>query len=144
MRQRIRHRVDAGTPIHAPEPTSVRSGRRWHELSKAYRMQNPLCERCGALAAAVHHRQRVTDDPSLVFAWDNLEALCKRCHKAADAEAARAAKADRPGGGVSRTQDEGRTSPRSCAKIHTAPIDNDAPHSVMDNASDYETGEGEL
>jgi hypothetical protein len=140
MRQRIRHRLDAGTKIHAPEPANVRSGRRWNELSKAYRRQQPLCERCGALAVAVHHRTQVRDDPSLTFAWDNLEAVCRTCHRHADAEAARAAQTGP--GGVSRTQGTDRTSPCKTTKTDAAlsgPADR--PDRIIHTRSDYE-GEG--
>ena len=48
-----------------------------------------LCERCkkkGSYVPAVivHHKEHLSpenfDDPSIVYGFDNLEALCLRCH----------------------------------------------------------------
>jgi len=57
----------------------------WRKTSKAYLAVHPLCEQCnrnGLIVAAVdvHHIVERVDDPSLAFAWDNLQALCKSCH----------------------------------------------------------------
>lgn len=43
------------------------------------------CERCGAPATMVHHRQPITDetedDPDITLDPSNLEALCFQCHQ---------------------------------------------------------------
>ena len=62
----------------------------WKDCSEAYREAHPLCERCLAKheikpSAETHHKIKLTpnniDDPSIVLNWDNLEALCVKCHK---------------------------------------------------------------
>lgn len=46
--------------------------------------KNGICERCGAPARIVHHREYITpeniNDPDITLNWDNLEALCQDCH----------------------------------------------------------------
>ena len=43
------------------------------------------CERCGAPATMVHHRQPITDqtvdNPAVTLDPANLEALCTQCHQ---------------------------------------------------------------
>lgn len=57
---------------------------RWKKLSKAYRLLNPLCERCTklgntTLAQMVDHIVEIEDGGAM---WDrnNLQALCNPCH----------------------------------------------------------------
>lgn len=53
----------------------------WIELREAAKARaNYACERCGAVAKEVHHKQYPDnfDDDSV----DNLEALCRVCHRA--------------------------------------------------------------
>jgi 5-methylcytosine-specific restriction protein A len=55
-------------------------GARWNETRARFLATHPRCERCGAPATDVHHRDRVGPlgprghDPS------NFEALCHSCH----------------------------------------------------------------
>ena len=57
----------------------------WSETREAYLIsQQYICERCGAPAKIVHHRDYITqaniNDQSITLCWDNLEALCQDCH----------------------------------------------------------------
>jgi 5-methylcytosine-specific restriction endonuclease McrA len=38
------------------------------------------------VAAEVHHRKKVVDYPELRLEWDNLAALCTKCHQAITAK----------------------------------------------------------
>jgi 5-methylcytosine-specific restriction protein A len=63
-----------------PSPARV-YGRRWQKLRAAYLAANPLCEcGCGWPAQVVHHKRAHHGDTGLLLAWDNLQALTKRCH----------------------------------------------------------------
>lgn len=58
---------------------------RWDKLSRHYRRFHPLCELCsaeGRVAAAevVDHKTPHRGNEQLLFAIDNLQSLCKRCH----------------------------------------------------------------
>ena len=52
-------------------------GSAWQKLRAAKLRQNPLCERCGAPATVVHHK----DHNQFNDFWDNLEAVCRDCHE---------------------------------------------------------------
>ena len=57
----------------------------WRKTAALYmRKSNHICERCGALAHIIHHRDYLTpgnvNNPDIAFGWDNLEALCSDCH----------------------------------------------------------------
>ena len=62
----------------------------WRRCKAVYLERvNHLCERCLAKgkhepAKIVHHRVHLSEenygDPSLMFGFDNLEALCQSCH----------------------------------------------------------------
>lgn len=63
----------------------------WEHLSRAYRMEHPLCERC--LQKGIYHPSEITHhiihidednchDPEILYGYDNLEALCRDCHGA--------------------------------------------------------------
>lgn len=62
----------------------------WRKCRKAYLSSvNGLCERClaqGVLVPAdiVHHRIYIDEerihDPTVTLCFDNLEALCQKCH----------------------------------------------------------------
>lgn len=57
----------------------------WSETREAYLIsQQYICERCGAPAKIVHHKDYITqaniNDQSITLCWDNLEALCQECH----------------------------------------------------------------
>jgi 5-methylcytosine-specific restriction protein A len=74
----------ASTEDYRPNSTE-RYGSKWTEISTRYRLKNPLCECCreqGRTEAAieVHHRQKVSDRPDLVYFWGNLMSVCRACH----------------------------------------------------------------
>jgi 5-methylcytosine-specific restriction endonuclease McrA len=62
----------------------------WRRTRAAFlRSRGYLCERCAAKgdvvpAWIVHHREYLTPDnikdPGVALDWDNLEAVCQRCH----------------------------------------------------------------
>lgn len=58
----------------------------WRNTQKAYmQSKNYVCERCGGVAEIVHHKKYISpsniNDPNITLNWDNLEALCRRCHQ---------------------------------------------------------------
>ena len=62
----------------------------WKACADAYKNAHPLCERCLkkheiSVAEEVHHKIRLTasniNDADVALNWDNLEALCEKCHK---------------------------------------------------------------
>ena len=62
----------------------------WMDCSDSYRKAHPLCERCLkkhviSPSEETHHKIKLTpeniDRPEIVLNWDNLEALCRDCHK---------------------------------------------------------------
>lgn len=64
----------------------------WIKLRNGKLMNNPLCERClaqGIIKSAeeVHHKNPIskgeTDEEmrELAYNYDNLQSLCKKCHK---------------------------------------------------------------
>jgi 5-methylcytosine-specific restriction enzyme A len=58
----------------------------WRRVRDAYLAAHPTCERCGARADEVHHRDHRTPLDPGANDWSNLEALCRRCHRRASAE----------------------------------------------------------
>lgn len=66
------------------------TGRKWQKCREAYIKAHPLCERCLANgdynpAKYIHHRTELTEenvrDPAIAYGFDNLEALCFKCHE---------------------------------------------------------------
>jgi 5-methylcytosine-specific restriction endonuclease McrA len=60
-------------------------GWKWDQLSRRYRIDNPLCEDCdknGRIEPSreVHHIVPLEVDPSLKYTLSNLVALCRGCH----------------------------------------------------------------
>lgn len=56
-------------------------GHTWRKVRNAYIAEHPMCERCGAPALDVHHRDgRHPGEPGANH-WTNLEALCRSCHR---------------------------------------------------------------
>lgn len=58
---------------------------RWKKLRAAFLLENPLCALCTAAghvegARDVDHRIPLAVEPDLAYEWDNLQALCRRCH----------------------------------------------------------------
>ena len=65
------------------------SGKKWEKLSRSYRQDHPLCERCLAKgiiepAVLVHHKIHINEqnckDPEILYGLDNLESICAKCH----------------------------------------------------------------
>lgn len=59
----------------------------WRRLRAAFLAANPLCDECSRhgkteVATDVHHLQERKTHPDLSLDWDNLQALCRRCHNA--------------------------------------------------------------
>lgn len=57
----------------------------WVKCRKAFmESKHWTCERCGHRAQIAHHKKYLTpkniNDPSVTLSWDNLEALCCKCH----------------------------------------------------------------
>jgi 5-methylcytosine-specific restriction protein A len=64
-------------------PAPEYGGRRWRRLRDAYIAEHPTCERCGAPAEHVHHRDHARPGDTTFYEWSNLEALCADCHRRA-------------------------------------------------------------
>jgi len=69
--------------------TGKRYGRPWKQIRAAFITAHPLCEVCwsaGRLTPAtlVHHKVKLTDGGT--NAWENLMALCMRCHSSIHAK----------------------------------------------------------
>ena len=70
--------------------TRFYNSKAWKDTREAYKKSvGGLCERCmshGLVTPAeiVHHKIPLTNknirDKSLALGWDNLEALCRKCH----------------------------------------------------------------
>lgn len=68
------------------------SSQRWVTTREAYKhYRGGLCERCyanGILSPGelVHHKIHLTpdniNDPNITLSWNNLELLCRKCHRA--------------------------------------------------------------
>lgn len=80
--------MDRGDKIYREFITSTK----WQRLRRQKINANPLCEMCqreGIVKAAqeVHHKTPVesaparTDQELLMFSLDNLQSLCRECHK---------------------------------------------------------------
>ena len=66
----------------------------WKDLSEAFKRHNPLCQDCQEAGAVVpveivDHIEEVRDRPELSLVWSNLRSLCRPCHAAKTAAAAR-------------------------------------------------------
>lgn len=61
------------------KPRDVAYDRNWKLKSRIFLANHPVCARCGEPSQLTHHitrkREGGADD------WDNLEALCRRCHE---------------------------------------------------------------
>lgn len=79
QREAIRAR---GRRHDARRPNSRQRGytSQWEDLRAAFLRLHPTCAFCGAKAEVVDHIQRHRGNPALLFNWNNLQALCKRCH----------------------------------------------------------------
>ena len=69
------------------EARQVRGGRRWHALRNRYLCEHPWCEdplrvhTIPVIAEEVHHKVKVSIDVDGCYDWDNLQALCRECHR---------------------------------------------------------------
>ena len=57
----------------------------WRKTREAYlQSQHYICERCGGAASVVHHIRYIkpwnVNDPDITLNWDNLKAVCEKCH----------------------------------------------------------------
>lgn len=67
------------------------SGKAWKDCRKAYaKSKGNLCERCLAQGIwkpgeIVHHKIHITpdniDNPNIILDWNNLELVCRDCHR---------------------------------------------------------------
>lgn len=70
-----------------PQRVAFYRSKAWEATRDAYmETRHHVCERCGQPAAIVHHKLYLTaenvNDPEVALGFDNLEALCRRCHNA--------------------------------------------------------------
>ena len=57
----------------------------WRRTREAYlQSKHYICEDCGGTASVVHHITYIkpwnVNDPSITLNWDNLKAVCEKCH----------------------------------------------------------------
>ena len=69
--------------------TNKRYGRTWREIRTVFLSSNPLCVWCeqdGRLtpSTVAHHKVKLSDGGT--NDWDNMTALCKKCHSRLHAE----------------------------------------------------------
>lgn len=66
-------------------PTSSARGynSEWRKLRAEFLRLHQTCAFCGGDAQVVDHIQRHHANVALVMNWNNLQALCKRCHDSA-------------------------------------------------------------
>lgn len=66
------------------------ASKKWQRCRDAYLSEHPCCERCAkrgivSIAEHVHHIQELDEEsyknPMLSLNFDNLEALCFKCHQ---------------------------------------------------------------
>lgn len=55
-------------------------GGSWWIFKNNYLKQHPYCAKCSALGEEVHHIQPRSTHPHLMWDWQNLQTLCKKCH----------------------------------------------------------------
>lgn len=70
-----------------PQQTAFYKSSKWQDCRLAFlESRHFMCERCGHVATIAHHKIYLTpenmDDPRISLSFDNLEALCKKCHNA--------------------------------------------------------------
>lgn len=57
------------------------SGGTWTALRNAFLRFSPFCAHCGHVGEEIHHKIPRSVRPDLVYEWDNLQTLCKECHR---------------------------------------------------------------
>ena len=74
-----RHAREADRRHHQGEHRKLYNSRRWAMARRKQIVENPLCERCGAVAQEAHHvvPLREGGDP---YDLNGLASLCKPCH----------------------------------------------------------------
>lgn len=80
-----KHRKDNRSNYHKPEYHKKYDTKRWDRWRKRFLDEHELCEHCkqkGILRSAtvVDHIEPHRGDPDLFWDWDNLQALCEKCH----------------------------------------------------------------
>ena len=78
-----RHRTTYRSPSSSRD-----AGPRWRRMRRAQKRRARVCERCGAPPPLfAHHRSGAASAAARGYErWDEIDILCGRCHKAADAE----------------------------------------------------------
>jgi 5-methylcytosine-specific restriction protein A len=54
---------------------------KWPKFRRLQLMQHPTCLDCGAVAEEVHHLIERAARPDLMYDWDNVVSLCRKCHQ---------------------------------------------------------------
>jgi 5-methylcytosine-specific restriction endonuclease McrA len=67
-------------PKQVKDPKKL-NGWKWYYTRREYLMYHPYCARCGNLGEEVHHIYPRHSHPHLIYKWNNLETLCKECHR---------------------------------------------------------------
>ena len=70
-----------------PYARAFYKSKEWKNCKESFlKSKHYLCERCGEPADIVHHKIYLTpeniNDPKISLSFDNLEAICLRCHNA--------------------------------------------------------------
>ena len=63
----------------------------WRKLSLRFRKEHPLCKHCierkiTTPSQEVDHIKSVKEYPELRMEWNNLQALCRRCHRSKESK----------------------------------------------------------
>jgi len=53
----------------------------WHKCAAAYLKKHPVCAECGTAPSAIAHHIVEVRNGGLMFAEENLMAVCRSCHK---------------------------------------------------------------
>lgn len=57
-------------------------GDNWTRLRNLFMRNHPTCSRCSRPGEEVHHKIPRSVRPDLCYDWENLETLCRECHRA--------------------------------------------------------------
>lgn len=81
--KRLNHRKTVHERYNAKrdESDAFYKTERWKKLSAYYRRVHPVCEECDSAASEItDHIKAFKLNPDLALDWNNLRALCRRCH----------------------------------------------------------------
>jgi 5-methylcytosine-specific restriction protein A len=80
----FRHDPGFSRVLVTPAKSHRARGGKWTMVRNLYMRTHPICEDCrGRVADVVHHIVPCVVDPSRMFDFDNLRALCHDCHQQA-------------------------------------------------------------